>query len=89
MESNSYRCWRNTFRIALRHFDMLSHRDNNAPRPNNAAWVQADLTILMWLHATLTDDLMQLPFFNLGINYGFQASGFAITYDIVYQYNFQ
>jgi hypothetical protein len=37
----------------------------------------------MWLHATLTDDLMQLLFFNLGINYGFQASEFAITYDIV------
>ncbi|XP_062200031.1 uncharacterized protein LOC133902453 [Phragmites australis] len=60
MQSTSFRRWRNTFRIVLGHFDLLSHIDVNNPRPNDAAWVQADLTVLMWIHATLADDLMDM-----------------------------
>jgi histone deacetylase 1/2 len=60
MESNSYRRWRSTFRIILGRFDLLSHIDTNTPRPDDSAWVQADLTVLMWLHATLADDLMDM-----------------------------
>jgi hypothetical protein len=36
----------------------LSHIDVNSSRPNDVAWVQKDLTVLMWIHATLADDLM-------------------------------
>jgi hypothetical protein len=39
---------------------MLSHIDANNPRPNDAAWVQADVTVLMWIDATLADDLMYM-----------------------------
>jgi hypothetical protein len=37
MESTSYRHWRNTFRIVLGRFDLLSHITANTPRPNDAA----------------------------------------------------
>jgi hypothetical protein len=60
MESNSYRRWRSSFRIVLGRFDLLPHIDTNAPRPNDPVWVQADLTVLMWLNATLADDLMDM-----------------------------
>jgi hypothetical protein len=60
MESNSYKRWRNTFFIVLGRFDLLGRVDANNLRPNDAAWVQADLTVLMWLHGTLADDLMDM-----------------------------
>jgi hypothetical protein len=60
MLSTSFRRWRNTFRVVLGRFDLLSHIEANNPRPDDAAWVQADLTVLMWIHATLAEDLMDM-----------------------------
>jgi hypothetical protein len=60
MEFTSFRHWRRTFCIILGCFDLLGHIDANNPRPNDPAWVQADLTVLMWIHATLADDLMDM-----------------------------
>jgi hypothetical protein len=60
MGSHSYRRRRNLFRIVLGRFDLRSHVDVNTPRPNDAAWVQANLTVLMWLYATLADDLLDM-----------------------------
>jgi uncharacterized membrane protein YgcG len=60
MESTSFRRWRSTFRVVLGRFDLLGHINANNPRPDDPAWVQADLTVLMWIHATLADDLMDM-----------------------------
>jgi uncharacterized membrane protein YgcG len=60
MLSTSFRRWRNQFRIILGRFELLSHIDENSPRPTDAAWVQADLTVVMWIQATLADDLMDM-----------------------------
>jgi hypothetical protein len=60
MQSTSYRRWRNNFRIVLGCFNLRSHVYANNPRPNDTAWVQADLTVLMWIHATLADDLVDM-----------------------------
>jgi hypothetical protein len=60
MESTSFRRWRSTFRVVLGRFDLLGHINANNPRPDDPAWVQADLTVLMWIHATLANDLMDM-----------------------------
>ncbi|CAN6221901.1 unnamed protein product [Urochloa humidicola] len=60
MQTNCYRRWKTLFHIVLGRFDLLSHIDTDARRPNDPAWVQADLTVVMWLHATLDDNLMDM-----------------------------
>jgi hypothetical protein len=62
MQSNSYRRWKNLFRTVLGRYDLLSHVESAATRPDDPAWVQADLTVVMWLQATLGDDLLDIYF---------------------------
>ncbi|CAN6235584.1 unnamed protein product [Urochloa humidicola] len=59
-QSNCFRHWKSLFRIVLGRFNLLPHIESDTRRPNNPAWVQADLTVVMWLHATLDDNLMDM-----------------------------
>jgi len=60
MQSHCYRRWRNLFHIVLGRFNLRHHVDVNNPLPNDPTWAQEDLTVLMWIHATLGDDLMDM-----------------------------
>ncbi|CAN6204914.1 unnamed protein product [Urochloa humidicola] len=55
MQSTCYRRWKSLFRIVLGRFDLLSHIDSDTRRS-----IDSDLTVVMWLHATLADDLMDM-----------------------------
>ncbi|WVZ82502.1 hypothetical protein U9M48_029756 [Paspalum notatum var. saurae] len=60
MTSTAYRRWRRLFTVVLGRFNLLHHVDDSPPRPNDPIWIQEDLTVLMWLHATLADDLFDM-----------------------------
>jgi hypothetical protein len=53
MQSNCYRRWTNLFHTILGRFNLLSHNTNATTHPTDPAWVQADLTVVMWIQATL------------------------------------
>jgi hypothetical protein len=69
------------FRIVLGRFDLLSHIDVNSTHPNDAAWMQKDVMVLMWNHATLADDLMDMVMEDQPTTYSVwkQISGFFNT----------
>ncbi|WVZ49971.1 hypothetical protein U9M48_001277 [Paspalum notatum var. saurae] len=60
MTSTAYRRWRRLFNVVLGRFNLLPHVDGTPARPNDPLWIQEDLTVLMWLHATLADDLFDM-----------------------------
>ncbi|WVZ91382.1 hypothetical protein U9M48_037562 [Paspalum notatum var. saurae] len=60
MLSTTYRRWRRLFHVVLGRFNLRHHIDGTAPRPNDPVWIQEDLTVIMWLHATLADDLLDM-----------------------------
>ncbi|WVZ88247.1 hypothetical protein U9M48_034790 [Paspalum notatum var. saurae] len=60
MFSTAYRRWRRLFLVVLGRFNLRHPVDGTDPRPNDPVWVQEDLTVLMWLHATLADDLLDM-----------------------------
>ncbi|WVZ79619.1 hypothetical protein U9M48_027179 [Paspalum notatum var. saurae] len=60
MFSTAYRRWHRLFNVVLGRFNLCHHVDGTNPRPNDPVWIQEDLTVLMWLHATLADDLLDM-----------------------------
>jgi hypothetical protein len=58
MFSTAYRRWKRLFLVVLGRFNLRHHIDGTPAQPNDAIWIQEDLTVLMWIHATLADDLL-------------------------------
>lgn len=57
MTSTAYWRWCRLFTVVLGRFNLMPHVDGSPARPNDPLWIQEDLTVLMWLHTTLADDL--------------------------------
>lgn len=60
MLSTAYRRWRRLFLVVLGRFCLTHHIDGSPALPLDPIWLQDDLTVLMWLHATLADDLLDM-----------------------------
>jgi hypothetical protein len=60
MLSNAYRLWQRLFHVILGRFNLRHHIDGTPPRLADPLWIQEDLTVLMWINATLADDLLDM-----------------------------
>jgi hypothetical protein len=55
-----YHRWRCLFHVILGWFNLRHHIDDTPPRLADPLWIQEDLTVLMWINATLVDDLLHM-----------------------------
>ena len=60
MNSTCYHCLENLFiSTVLGQYNLCAHIDTDE-RTTDPDYVQADLTVVMWLHSTLADNLMDM-----------------------------
>jgi hypothetical protein len=60
MLSNAYRRWQRLFDVILGRFNQRHHVDGTPPHLADPLWIQEDMTVLMWINATLADDLLDM-----------------------------
>lgn len=57
--ANNYSIWRRLFYLVLGKFNLRHHVNGDEPHHDDGDWVRLDLTVLGWIYATITDELMQ------------------------------